>query len=187
MNDENIPTYNSRSEIGEALMATTSVLIKAALDVAEHFPVFPTTDKKPCWSNKELGVRKGEGGYKIATQDPDRVMKLFSHPRATEIAVPMGAMSGLICVDVDIHKEDNIPGLREWFTRNWPLLNSTLIHATRSGGLHFIFKHPGDVGKLPAQLRDGVDLKANGTGYICWPPTEGYRAISRKEVEHDYL
>jgi hypothetical protein len=162
-------------------------LAEEALRVALDYPVFPTDNKKPCWSNAELGVKKGQGGYKIATQDPERVKELFSHRGATEIAVPMGEMSGLICVDVDIHKADSIPGLQDWFEGNWPLLNSTLIHRTRSDGLHFIFKHPGDIGKLPATLRDGVDLKASGTGYICWPPTSGYQVISRKEVEHDHL
>ena len=89
-------------------------LLSAALEVAKIYPVFPTNDKKPCWSNAELGVAKGGGGYKIATQDPDEVERLFSHSRATEIAVPMGAMSGLICVDVDSYKD--VEGLAEWVT-----------------------------------------------------------------------
>ena len=45
-------------------------IVKAALAVAKKYPVFPTIKKMPCWSNSELGVGKGEGGYKIATQDP---------------------------------------------------------------------------------------------------------------------
>jgi hypothetical protein len=150
-------------------------LIKAALEVAKKYPVFPANDKKPCWSNAELGVAKGMGGYKVATQDPAEVKRLFSHSRATEIAVPMGAMSGLICVDVDLHKDK--ASLDHWLLDNSDLLTDARVHKTRSGGLHYIFRHPGDVGKLPATLRPGVDLKANGTGYICFPPTKGYELV----------
>ena len=159
-------------------MTEYSALIKDALAVAKKYPVFPTNNKKPVWSNLELDVGKGQGGYKIATQDPDRVVKLFSHPRATEIAVPMGEMSGLICVDVDSYK-DTDGEMVKWMSDNDELLSGTLRHTTRSGGLHILFEHPGDVGRLPATLRAGVDLKANGTGYVCWPPTEGYTRMGR--------
>ena len=146
-------------------------LIKEALAVAEKYPVFPTDNKKPCWSNRELGVGKGEGGYKIATQDPARVRELFSHRHANEIAVPMGEMSGLICVDVDLYKD---PALEQWIKDSAHYLNGTMAHRTRSGGVHFFFKHPGDGIRFPATLRPGVDLKAGGTGYVCFPPTKGY-------------
>lgn len=145
-------------------------IIKAALRVAKQYPVFPTNDKMPCWSNAELKVKKGEGGYKAASQDRDRVIELFSHPRATEIAVPMGAMSGLLCVDVDVHKD---PELFQWIKDN-PCLEQTRWHRTRSGGYHFFFRHPGDNIRFPATLRPGVDLKAGGNGYTCWIGTKGY-------------
>ena len=45
-------------------------LIKAALDVAASgLPVFPTSDKMPVWSNADLGVGPGQGGYKVATTE----------------------------------------------------------------------------------------------------------------------
>jgi len=152
-------------------------LIAAALKVAKKYPVFPTNGKKPVWSNKELGVGKGQGGYKIATTNSDGVKKLFSHDRATEIAVPMGEMAGLICIDVDTYKH---PELDDWIEDWGHCLHGTLTHRTRSGGVHFIFKHPGPGHRFPATLRDGVDLKANGTGYICWPPTEGYEVADAR-------
>ena len=152
-------------------------LVKAALRVAEKYPVFPTNDKMPCWSNEELGVAKGQGGYKIATQDHDEVVRLFSHPRAKEIAVPMGSQSGLMCIDVDTYKN---PDLLEWVDKNAKYLD-TLCHKTRSGGLHFIFLHPGDTIRFPATLREGVDVKAVGNGYICWPDgIGGYERIGSR-------
>jgi hypothetical protein len=157
----------------------TKNIVERALAVAKKYPVFPTINKKPTWSNAALGVKKGEGGYKISTQDPDRVRELFSHPRAEEIAVPMGEMSGLLCVDVDVYKEGN--GLQKWVDDHGDALD-TLTHKTRSGGLHFIFKHPGDGFRFPATLRPGVDLKANGTGYVCWPGTDGYERIGTRHA-----
>ena len=146
--------------------------------VARQYPVFPTNNKKPCWSNAELGVGRGEGGYKVATQNKKEIKKLFSHRLAKEIAVPMGEMSGLLCVDVDTYKN---PELLDWVKeQSW--LHGTLVHKTRSGGLHFIFKHPGNGYRFPATLRDGVDIKANGSGYICFPPTKGYEVHKDNKV-----
>lgn len=155
-----------------------TVTITDALRVAEKYPVFPTTGKKPSWSNAELALPKGMGGYKIATQVKKRVRELFRHPRATEIAVPMGEMSGLMCIDVDLYKH---PELQEWLDEN-PEWFKTRTHSTRSGGLHFIYRHPGDTVKFPATLRPGVDVKAVGNGYICFPPTEGYEEVGFLEV-----
>tara|TARA_R110002153_G_scaffold27528_2_gene85511 strand:- start:574 stop:2679 length:2106 start_codon:yes stop_codon:yes gene_type:complete len=149
-------------------------LIKAALAVADTgLPVFPTVDKMPAWSNAELGVAKGDGGYKIASTDPSRVIELFSHRRAKEIAVPMGEMSGLMCVDVDLQKGDHV---HKWRDDNAAWLIETRCHSTRSGGLHFLFRHIPGV-RFPAQLAPGVDIKAGGTGYICWPGTVGYSLL----------
>jgi len=149
-------------------------LIKAALEVAATgLPVFPTNDKTPSWSNAELSVARGEGGYKIASTDPDRVIELFSHRRAKEIAVPMGEMSGLMCVDVDLQKGDHV---HKWRDDNASWLLETRCHSTRSGGLHFLFKHIPGV-RFPAQLAPGVDIKAGGAGYICWLGTPGYSLI----------
>jgi hypothetical protein len=156
-------------------------IVKAALRVAEHYPVFPTNDKVPCWSNADLGVGRGEGGYKIASQNHDRVVELFKHSRALEIAVPMGAMSGLIAVDVDSYK--NTPGITEWVEANREVLYATRSHSTRSGGTHFIFLHPGDDVRFPSTLREGVDLKAGGTGYICWPCTRGYHVLHDNPIQ----
>ena len=114
------------------LYGELSPLIKAALAVAESgLPVFPTIDKMPAWSNADLGVAKGEGGYKIASTDPDRVIELFSHRRAQEIAVPMGEMSGLMCIDVDLQKGDHV---HKWRDDNASWLLETRCHSTRSGG-----------------------------------------------------
>lgn len=150
-------------------------LIDAALQVAASgLPVFPTNDKMPAWSNKDLGVGKGEGGYKVATTDPDRVRELFSHRNAKEIAVPMGDMSGMLCIDVDLHKGADTEA---WWNDNVVWLEETRCHKTRSGGLHYFFKHVPNI-KFPSQLAPGVDVKAAGNGYVCWPGTPGYEVVN---------
>ena len=157
----------------------TDTITDIALAIAATgLPVFPTINKKPTWANKNLGVERGMGGYKIATTDPDRIENYFSHTRAIEIAVPMGEMSGLICIDIDVYKGG---GPQEWWAEHKRLKRfKTLTHRTRSGGIHLIFKHPGP-GKYPSTLAPGVDLKAAGTGYICWPGTPGYEVT--RDVE----
>tara|TARA_R110000823_G_scaffold25325_11_gene74618 strand:- start:700 stop:2910 length:2211 start_codon:yes stop_codon:yes gene_type:complete len=155
-------------------------IVDQALAVARSgYSVFPTQNKMPVHSNASLGVKRGEGGFHIATTDPDRIRELFSHERATEIAVPCGPSFGcnIITVDVDLYKD---PALVGWINDNAEHLEGTLVHETRSGGVHYIFQHPASEIKLPATLREGVDLKGHG-GYICFPPTEGYKARNKKK------
>jgi hypothetical protein len=158
-----------------------SPLVLAALAVAKNYPVFPTTSKKmPCWSNKELGVKKGEGGFKIATQDPERVKELFSHRNAETVSVPTGAtMSGLLCIDVDIYKGGHVV---DWHEANREWLEKTLCHETQSGGLHYIFRCTDKTRRFPATLAAGVDVKGHG-GYVVFPPSGGYTVLHKRTVK----
>jgi RecA-family ATPase len=167
----------------------SAALIAAALTVAETYPVFPTNSKMPAISNHDLGkilgreIRKGHGGYHAATQDPVLVKKYFSHHNAAEIAVPMGEMSGLMCIDVDLYKGDDI---RDWHDDNIDHFKDTLCHETRKGGRHYFFKHPGDNIKFPATLREGVDVKAAGNGFVCWPSGDGMYTVVKDCVVKDF-
>ncbi|MBT7286510.1 MAG: AAA family ATPase, partial [Rhodospirillaceae bacterium] len=162
-----------------------SDLIEKALEVAKEHPCFPTRNKKPALSNQQLGeilgreIKKGQGGFKIATQDPDLVRKLFEAAGTDEISVPLGLNGSdgehpIVCIDADTYKSAEA---QTWVDTNEDLLGQTRRHSTRSDGDHFIFLAPKGV-KLPATLAPGIDLKGHG-GYICWPGTPGY------EVVHD--
>jgi len=154
-------------------------LIKAALEVAKRFPVFPTTAKKmPCWSNKELDLPKGEGGFKIATQDPDRVRELFEHRNAETVSVPCGPMSGIVVIDPDLYKGQHVV---DWHSENLHWLEKTLCHTTKRGGRHYIFKWTDKV-RFPATLADGVDVKGHG-GYVVWPGSDGYTVYKDLSVK----
>jgi len=147
-------------------------ILELALAVAESgYPVFPTADKIPVWSNQKLGLDVGSGGFKIATRDPEEVTRLFKHPRATEIAVPTGKVSNLLCVDADTYK----PGGQRWVTQHRDLLRGARIHTTRSGGTHYLFAHP-EGASFPDKADPAVDIKSDG-GFICWPGTPGYQCL----------
>lgn len=159
-------------------------IVKAALAVAKKYPVFPTTqDKLPALSNeaasKLLGrtIAKGEGGFKLATQDPVIINKLFSVPQAATVSVPMGPMSGLLCIDPDLYKGQHVV---DWHEKNRHWLEQTLCHQSQRGGLHYIFKWTDEI-KFPATLAEGVDVKGHG-GYIVFPPSGGYTVLQDRPI-----
>ena len=156
-------------------------VMQYAQEIARHYPIFPTYNKKPALSNKELRVERGYGGYKTASQDKEYVQWMFDlaykkYGDKVEIAVPMGEMSGLMCIDADSYKELSREAKQIMIDLDQM---KTLTHQTRSEGLHFFFKHPGNEYKFPAQLCPGIDIKAAGNGYVCFPPTPGYKQISK--------
>jgi hypothetical protein len=154
-------------------------IVKAALAVSKSYPVFPTTSKKmPCWSNRELGCAKGEGGFKIATQDRDEVVRLFSHRNAETVSVPMGPMSGLLAIDPDLYKGQHVV---DWHAENLHWLKKTLCHETKNGGRHYFFEWTDKV-RFPATLAAGVDVKGHG-GYVVFPPSGGYTVLRKLKVK----
>jgi len=154
-------------------------IIKAALHVAKSYPVFPTTKAKlPCWSNRALGCAKGEGGFKVATQDRDRIIELFSHPQASQVSVPCGPMSGLLVVDPDLYKGKHVV---DWHEENKHWLEKTLCHQSKNGGLHYLFEWTDKV-RFPSTLAEGVDVKGHG-GYVVFPPSDGYTVLRKRKVQ----
>ena len=90
-------------------------LLDTALEIAEEFPVFPCDIKKRpvC-----------EGGFKDATQDPERIEQLFRNPRAALIGMPTGAVSGLSVIDIDVN---NGKSGKDWKANNAECLEIYLL------------------------------------------------------------
>lgn len=157
--------------------------LKAALDVGAVYPVFPCgSNKRPYFSNSDLGQilgkqpGRGQGGCKIATQDPEIIKKLWKpNPKAL---VGVHTVE-LVCIDWDAYKDDH--EAVEWVKLSAEQLNKGRVHATKSGGWHFIFQLPPGI-KLPAKIRgiDSIDIKSGVGSYFIWP-TEG----SGYTVSHD--
>lgn len=139
--------------------------LQAALDLAARgIPCFPCLESK---------APACAGGFKAASTDPDTVRRLFASG-APLIGVPTGEASGLDVLDTDPRN-----GCGAWLAAHEHLIPLTRIHATRSGGMHMLFRHRpglrssagGDSGP-----RAGIDVKADG-GYIIWWPAAGCQVV----------
>ena len=140
-------------------------LIERALAVATKYPVFPCRDrigpngqtpKSPCTPH----------GFLDASQDPETIRRMFSHPEAALIGVPTGHGTGIFVVDID-------PAGRKWAIENYAVrLPRTRGQFTRRGH-HLIYAMPAaNVGSTKGKVAKGVDIRANG-GYVIWWKAEG--------------
>jgi hypothetical protein len=83
--------------------------------------------------------------------------------------VPTGHVSGLDVLDLDIPRH---PEARTWLVEHMAALSPTRQHATRSGGLHVLFRHADGVRNSAGRLAPGVDVRGEG-GYAIWWPASG--------------
>ncbi len=90
--------------------------------------------------------------------------RLFASPAAALIGVPTGEASGLDVLDLDPRH-----GSDAWWTANEKRIPVTLIHETRSGGKHLVFKHRAGLRSSAGTLAPGVDVRADGGYVIHWP------------------
>jgi Bifunctional DNA primase/polymerase, N-terminal len=147
----------------------------AALAYAAHgFAIFPLdiVSKKPIPARDKDANGKpipGTGGVYKACCDPVIIRAWWrDHPRAL-IGLPMGAVSGVWCLDVDT-SEDHADGIAAWSelaAQHEPIV--TREHRSATGGPHLIFNWDRErpircsLGGLPAH---GLSVKGEG-GYIA--------------------
>ena len=105
-------------------MSAAADLTNAALEVAEDYPVFPCNAKKEPLTTH---------GFHDATQDLDKIERLFAQPAAALIGVPTGKPSGLVVIDVDT-KEGKRGDI--WYEANKGKLDRPRVQKTQSGGWH---------------------------------------------------
>jgi hypothetical protein len=150
-------------------------LLKAALDYAAHWPIFPvwgvangqcTCGKADCQhpGKHPIGIL-APNGRNSATKDPAIIHEWWRRCPEANIGIVTGPESGLVVVDIDPQHgghPDRLPG-------NLP---RTLGVNTGGGGWHYHLAHPGEGIKFPQELpsRPGVDMKADG-GYVVAPPS----------------
>ncbi|MEU0265168.1 bifunctional DNA primase/polymerase [Nocardioides sp. NPDC006303] len=139
-------------------------LPSAAITLAlARVPVFPCVPggKQP------LTAR----GFHSATFDPHQVHRWWTRTPDANIGIPTGATSGLVVVDVDVHRGGD--GFRNFsrvtemgLTRRW-----AWMVRTPSGGMHAYFAAAHDVEQpcwsVPSRH---IDFRGNG-GYIVAPPS----------------
>jgi len=151
-------------------------MMAAALGYAKKGkPVFP------CAPGKKTPLTAH--GFKDATTDEARIRQWWTeHPRAW-IALPTGAPSGIVVLDIDIKNgAKGAESLAALETQHGKL-PKTKRQRTQSGGWHYLFKNPLDVElkNSTSKLGDGIDVRANG-GYVILAPSEGYKWETGKDT-----
>jgi len=108
------------------------------------------------------------GGFKGATLRKDMIEKWWTeHPNAN-IGVRTGKESGIFVLDIDPKNdgEASFDKVEEVYGK----VPDDVFSITGSGGRHYIFKHPGDIGRSTTNLWPGIDTRGDG-GYIVVPPS----------------
>ena len=123
----------------------------------------------PCLANKAPAC---PGGFKAASIDPMTLKNLWQRYPGPLIGVPTGEVSGFDVLDMDPRH-----GGDKWLEANRHRLPAATVHATRSGGWHYLFQHHPGLRNSASRIAPGVDVRANG-GYIIWWPTTGLPVFS---------
>ena len=139
-------------------------LLDAARSLAAAgVPVFPCLPggKRPLTTH----------GFHDATTNLEQITAWWrEHPEAN-LAVPTGASSGVVAVDVDVHGP--VDGYRAFERAHRAGLVSgwQLLVTTPSGGMHAYFPAiPGGEQRSWQAARAGIDFRGDG-GYIVVPPS----------------
>lgn len=140
----------------------------AALHYAAHglavFPCLPN-GKKPLTAH----------GFKDASTDPAKIAEWFRRSPNANLAIPTGARSGMLVVDLDLkHGADGRATLAA-LELALGVLPATRVTGTPSGGEHRWFTMPSapirnSAGEIAGEVAPGVDIRGEG-GYVVVPPS----------------
>ena len=131
---------------------------------AQGWPVFPCKplDKRPFTPH----------GFKDATTDTEQITAQWKKKLDAMIGVPMGARTGVFCVDLD-RKPGGEDGVATWakLESEHGQAPETRTHETPSTGRHLLFKWQNGIRNIPLDgLAPGIEIKGEG-GYIIVPPS----------------
>jgi len=119
------------------------------------------------------------GGFKQATLRKDIIEKWWAKNPQANIGVRTGKESGVFVLDID-PKNDGEASFDK-IEKVYGKVPDDVFSITGSGGRHYIFKHPGDIGRSTTNLWPGIDTRGNG-GYIVVAPSNH---VSGKEYFWD--
>lgn len=161
----NVPSTPSTMRVAEALRkAQAQQLRDAALILADAgVPVFP------CAPHGKQPLTRS--GFHAATTDARQVGRWWLRSPAANIGIPTGASSGLVVVDVDVHREGNgfaafARAERAGLTSQW-----SFLVRTPSGGLHAYFSPARDGQRNWQANGTHIDFRGDG-GYVVVPPSQ---------------
>ncbi|SHI70990.1 Primase C terminal 1 (PriCT-1) [Tessaracoccus bendigoensis DSM 12906] len=145
--------------LGESVPLPLVARELARLDV----PVFPCAQggKRPI----------PERGFHEAITDAGQVEAWWRQRPRANLAIPTGAASGVVVVDVDVHKVDGYAAFGR-AARSGLLPEPLAVVTTPTGGRHLYY--PADAGREQRSWqvgRAGIDFRGDG-GYIIVPPSQ---------------
>ena len=106
-------------------------------------------------------------GVKDASVDPQQIQDWWTQWPAANVGIATGAVSGLVVIDIDPRNGGNESYAQ--LKNELPSAFAKLFEVrSGGGGTHLYFQHPG--GHIPcrANIRPGIDVKADG-GYVVAP------------------
>lgn len=138
-------------------------------------PVFP------CGDDKRPLLKWKEG----AQTDEQAICDLFESfgSRARLIGAKTGEEANLFVLDFDLYKGPHVKEYLQTLMMG-NLLPPTLVHETRSGGLHYFYMtdKPSDMLRNSVPT-DGVEVRGEG-GFVIVPPSHGYKVLEDNPVEY---
>lgn len=143
--------------------------LQAALDYAARgYPVFPVVKTA---DGRKVPVTAH--GYKDASRDATTITAWWSANPAALVAMPTGAVTGVVVLDVDV--KSGVCGWDALEEMGVALTPHTPHAHTPSGGNHISFAYPGfEVRCSAGKIGAGLDVRADGGSIILPAPTGGY-------------
>lgn len=135
-------------------MNQSNQIIKELLE--RGFYLYPNVyrDKRPACPH----------GYKDATNNYEKFVKLVHRTAEFNIAIATGKISDIVVIDIDA-RNGGIENFKKLIDLHGDDVLKTLTSKTSDQGLHLFFKYPKIFsGSFPKTLCDGVDIKADGGG-----------------------
>ena len=139
-------------------------------DLGWHLLPVHSIDNGQCTCGRSCGSPgkhpRTRHGLKDATNDSHQIAAWDRKWPMCSWAVRTGAESGIVVIDVDVHKD----GFQSWEQLAGTDSGlETVTAISGSGGRHFYFKHPGrHVSNSVSKLGAGIDVRGDN-GYVVLP------------------
>jgi hypothetical protein len=124
----------------------------------------------PCGENKQPACPHG---FKDAAVNEMALRELWQRHPGSHVGVATGEVSGFDVLDIDRKHNEAV----DWLLDNRHRIPNTRVHRTRSGGLHYHFRHQPGLRCWTARPVIGVDGRSGG-GYVIWWPAAGLPVLS---------
>lgn len=170
-----------KNSIADPATISSAPPFSKAFDVVNQgYPVFPVNSKTgDPFSNLEIATLagvvvppQGEGGFKLASDDPAVVRAWIDRWPDAQIGVPTGSKTNICCLDIDL--KDGRDGFARCDRNGWAIPEAPREQSRSGKGAHILLTMPkggiasvNNYGKEHKDDRTGIDRKADG-GYFIW-------------------